>query len=322
MTITMEEASEFGAPAEVETLRARVKELEWALCADPYEAREKLPKVEAQLADARSLVAEVAQGVTHWAGCTPELRCVRCERDESRAEAAEYDGVIVRGQKALGDAGVFAGADGSLHPGIATLQDERDAASREKVRFDALAERLSHRNHDLVTTIEKVREACTQPTWWITVQRAKAEILALLPTEVESLKAKLHERAGEQWIGEVEARERMVKAEAERDAAFEKIDRLSEDRRQAYADLRSELTCPSQSEGVHYCSHCDSSIGGDYIPDLVELAAAKALLPTDTTIESEGEALHSSLHRQWVGADTEASFEEWCRERLPYLPFT
>ena len=55
----------------------------------------KIRDLEAQLTDARSYVAEVAAGITHYPHAEGEP-CVRCERDEARDVAVEcYDAITV-----------------------------------------------------------------------------------------------------------------------------------------------------------------------------------------------------------------------------------
>ena len=48
---------------------------------------EENARLRAEATDLRSLVCEVALGITHSTACTPETPCVRCERDALRAEA-------------------------------------------------------------------------------------------------------------------------------------------------------------------------------------------------------------------------------------------
>lgn len=41
-------------------------------------------RLERERDDARSLCGEITHGITHSPYCTPELPCLRCERDEAR----------------------------------------------------------------------------------------------------------------------------------------------------------------------------------------------------------------------------------------------
>jgi hypothetical protein len=66
----------------VQLVRAEVERLTLALAGE-REARER---AEQEAADALSLANEVALGITHSTICTPETLCVRCERDQVKAE--------------------------------------------------------------------------------------------------------------------------------------------------------------------------------------------------------------------------------------------
>jgi hypothetical protein len=130
---------------EVETLRARVKRLEGILSEAAEVAKENNEHIatlatqrneaEVERDDARSLVAEVAQGVTHWAGCTPELRCVRCERDRWEEDALEklndYKCAMI--DKASIEGGMLLGqalAEEKLKALEATIENVREALDR------------------------------------------------------------------------------------------------------------------------------------------------------------------------------------------------
>ena len=120
---------------------------------------ERVEELERSLAEARSRIAYLESEDSEWVPVDMHRRVAE-ERDEARAEAKEWEGVIIAGQKALGDAGVTPGANGDLYPGIAALQDQRDEAREKLAKVVTLAHRMvvldvvgdPTTSHDVVVT--------------------------------------------------------------------------------------------------------------------------------------------------------------------------